>query len=122
MIHVLEVVWTTIQVLAAIMMWLCIALFVVKSLWNLGVPYAMIHEALKHPKNRHGWSLFILLDLGVLAIALVACVIAGKFAPTETLNMLVCGVGVILGCYVHLIVVMLIGGYMFGLFPKNSQH
>jgi hypothetical protein len=121
MMHGLEIAWASIQVLAAIVMWLSIVLFVAKSLWNLGVPYAMVHEALKHPEDKHGWSLFILLDLGLFVIGALTSVLAGSYAPINVSTMLICGVGVILGCYVHLIAVMFIGGYVFGLFPKNGQ-
>jgi hypothetical protein len=122
MMDMVESAWAFIQVLAAILMWVSIAVFVFKSLWNLGVPYAMIHEALKRPKNKHGWSLFILLDLGSLTMAVVTSALAGRYAPINTLTMAICGAAVIIGCYVHLIAMMFIGGYVFGLFAKNGQN
>jgi hypothetical protein len=117
----LQTVWAIVQVLAAIVMWVSIALFVLKSLWNLVVPYAMIHEALNQPQNKHGWSLFILFDLGLLAMALIGSAFADGFAPTNTWTMALCGFGLFVVCYAHLIAIMLIGGYLFGLFPKNNQ-
>jgi hypothetical protein len=121
MMDAIQVPWAIVQLLAAVVMWVSLALFAVKTLWNLGVPYAMIHEALVRPRDRHGWSLFILFDIGMLVLALITTALAGQYAAASTWTIVIFGVGAIATSYVHLIAVLLVGGYAFGLLQKNRR-
>jgi hypothetical protein len=110
----------SINILSYVIMWLSLAVFLAKSLWNFGVPYAMIHEALRRPENKHGWSLFILLDIGLLGLAVLSSALAGDYRTIGPRTLVVYGLGSIVLSYINMYIVLLTGGYIFGLFPKNG--
>ena len=93
------------------LMWTAGVLFAVKAVWNLLVPYAMINEALRHPDSKHGWSLFILLDIGLLLIALAGSALAGESASFSVATIARCGAICVPLSYLHLFVVL----FLFGL-------
>lgn len=122
--QILQSVLTIIQFLCLTIMWVCLALFALKTLWNLGVPYAIIHEALRRPKEKHGWSIFVLLDLGLLIIAIITSALSGHEGILTSWKIMMYGVVCIVISYIHMVAVLLIGGYVFSLFPaqKTSLH
>jgi hypothetical protein len=102
-------------------MWASITLFLLKAVWNVGVPYAMIWEAVRNPRKRHGWSIFVLLDVVLLVVATVTSVIASQEGIVSPSRILLYGASAILASYLHIAIVLLVGGYILGLFPHGNQ-
>jgi hypothetical protein len=109
------------ETIGNVIVWIALMVFGLKTLWNIGVPYAMIRSALKHPESRHGWSLFIMLDLGLLAMATIGSLIARDAAVLSIMSIAAYGILIIVAMYLHLAVVLFVGGYLFDLFPKQGN-
>ncbi len=109
------------QVFSAMVMWTLLALLVAKTVWNIGVPYAMVREALRSPDKKHGWSVFILLDVVLLALAMIASHLAGESGPLGVWRIAIYGLGAITLSLVHLVIVLLLSGYLLGLFTRNDS-
>lgn len=116
-----QLLWTVIQLFGAAIMWTCAALFLAKTLWNFGIPYAIIHEALRRPEHKHGWSIFILLDIGLLLSAVVGAGLAGDYQIAGPARLGLYGLGAIAASYIHMISVLLLGGYIFSLFASDDH-
>ncbi len=115
-----QILWAIVHLLAAAIWWIAVVLFIAKTVWNFGVPYAMIHEALWRPERKHGWSIFILLDVGLLVIALAASTLAGDYVHLGAWYTGLLGLSAIIATYVHIISVLLLA-VMLGLIPKNGS-
>ena len=120
MMEVTQVVRVLLQWLVTIAMWTSIVLFVLKTVWNFGVPYAIVREARQHPNEKHGWSVFVLFDVGLLVLAVMASALAGKQGLLGPWRLALYGLGTIVASYVHLGVVLLVLGYTMGLFREKK--
>jgi hypothetical protein len=119
---IVEFLWTIVQLLSSIVLWISIVLFLLKTLWNLCVPYAIIREALQRPRERHGWSMFVLFDIALLVLAVAASALGGQLAVLSPWQIGLYGLGTIIASYVHLAIVLLLLGSLLGLFPKDDQN
>jgi hypothetical protein len=105
-------------------MWTGIALFLLKTLCNFLVPYAIIWEAVVRPEKKHGWSIFILLDVGLLVLTVITSAVAGQRGMLSPSRIALYGLGAIVVTYVNMISVLLVGGctlWLFGLLPKDDR-
>ena len=103
-------------------MWVGIGVLILKTLWNFGVPYAMLHEAKVHPERKHGWSLFILLDIGCLLLALIASTFAAQsLVDVSTGTIALYGVVAIFASYFHLFIALFVAGFIKWCFSKKNQ-
>lgn len=112
MIDIATSVWSILQMASFVVMWGCIALLILKTFMNFCVPYAMIREALQRPKQRHGWSLFILLDIALVFLASIASLAAGETGLVSPWRILIYGACAIIASHIHLFVVLFGAGCM----------
>ena len=104
--------------LAAAVMWSSLSLFVLKVLWNLCVPYAMICEGIRHPENAHSWSLFTIIELGLLLLAAIGCALGNWHGAISCARLGVYGLFAIGITYIHMSVVCAVAQHALGPFPK----
>ena len=102
-----------------ILMWICVALFLLKAIWNLGVPYAMIRETRRG--ERHHWSMFILIDVTFLTVAAISSAASGHRVPLGPLSTIIYGIAIIALAYINLSVTMIVGGLLCGLFREETD-
>jgi hypothetical protein len=106
---------------AVALMWAGISIFLLKTVWNVTVPYAMIREARRRDKEPRGWSLFFLIDV-ILAVFVVGLsFVSGQSGYLGPLTLTKFAIVAILAGFVHLILIMLVGGLIFGLFPPGND-
>jgi hypothetical protein len=107
------------HILAAAVMWSSLVLFVLKVLWNLCVPYAAIHEGIRHPENAHSWSLFTFIELALLLLATISCALGNQHGAISCARLGAYGLCAIFITYVHMMVVGAIALHCLGPFPKH---
>lgn len=90
------------------MMWSLLGLVLLKVIWNLGLPYAMIRARGK----RHGWSIFELVEVIPLLLAAgLACILAEQ-GILSARNILIVGFAAIGLSYAHLLLVGFVAGWI----------
>jgi hypothetical protein len=109
------------RLLATAVMWSSLSLFVLKIIWNLCLPYAMIREGIRHPENAHSVSLFTFLEIGLLLLATIGCALGGWQGPIRTAQSGVYGVCVVFITYINMIVSGFVACYKLGPFPTHVR-
>ena len=108
------------RLLAATVMWSSLSLFVLKIIWNLCLPYAMIHEGIRHPENADSVSLFTFLEIGLL-LGHNRPRLGGWQGPIRTAQLGVYGVCAIFVTYINMIVICSVARYKLGPFPTHVR-
>jgi hypothetical protein len=102
----------------------CLALFVLKILWNLRVPYVMLGIMWKHQvgdAEPRGVSVLPLVELPLLVgwIALAA-IVDSQLWIYDARFVSAAGVAVAVGSYLHLLIVALFGTWMISCAKSNE--
>jgi hypothetical protein len=103
---IVDFVITGLQLLATIIIGICVAVIMIKVIWNIGLPYAMLTDSLrrKPEEGERGWSVFPLIELVPLGLALLASALSGQSGLLSPWQLLRYIGGSILLSYVHFLI------------------
>lgn len=95
---------------------ICCLASLLKVIWNLLLPYAMLRE-----REKRSWSVFPLIEFVPLLVATLISWIAGKDGWMSPSVLFIYGGGLILASYLHFCGVSVFAGVFLGYGAKDSN-
>src|SRR5258708_252846 len=111
----MDFMWGAIYYIGFILVCLCLIIVVVKIVWNLGLPYAMLRE------KARGWSIFPLIEIVPLFVAIAIAFLTQQHGVFSPLHLITWGLGAILVSYLHLAIVATVYGIIKWGYERNSS-
>ena len=101
--------------------WLFAVFLLLKVLWNVAVPYVLVVRGYKsRAAQSKGISLMPLLDVVLMAACVTLAFGAGAAWPFGAKEVLVAGIAILLGSYVHLFVAGAIASWIARVLRKRT--
>lgn len=96
------------------LLWLVVGIFLLKVVWNLGLPYELLRRRLQKRRGAEGGiSIFPALEIVSLALAvLLSSLSTGESWLSQPGNVFWWGLALIVSSYLHLIVATFLTGYL----------
>ena len=108
----MEIVLALLRVCAICLLCVCLLVVVLKIVWNVCLPYAMIRRG----PDKGGVSVFPLIEFVPLLIGVALLYFSSIEGILSPARLLIYGICAIVASYVHLFAVLFINGFiMFGL-------
>ena len=83
----------------------CCLIVLLKCIWNFGLPYAMLAS-----KEEQGWSVFLLIEIVPLVIAMAISWVSGQVGWFAVSTLMKLGFGLIGLSYLHFCIVSIFAG------------
>jgi hypothetical protein len=107
----------------AILLWALAAIFCLKIVWNLGVPYELLRRRLKADTGAvQGISLAPALETAVLILIVVlSAVSTGDSWIETTSNVVTWGLILVAGSYLHLLLASFLVGWILSVLRRQRK-
>jgi hypothetical protein len=111
----MEVILAVGHFVGLILVSICLVIVIIKVIWNLGLPYAMMRD------KSHGWAIFPLIEIIPLLLAILVSFLTQQRGKLSPAHLALWGFVFIFASYIHLALVAILYGIIKSLNEKGKK-